>query len=716
MIGNDFQQRREYITKLVKEIEQLCEGLPNNVDKKGFQKAVKNLEHYKFNLFIVGEAKAGKSTLINALIGKEVLPTGPLQCSSAIIEICCSKDDQDFWVEIRYADNHEERKEFEWSDDDRQEFAELIRKVGSVQEKYSKIPATSVDSYIVDHQHELDNAGKVVKDNLPIDEWFLESDLLRDDSAESLLDEYLSERSLGDIPTAITIGTWFKGTIFDGFRIIDSPGIGAVGGVQNITFNRIKEADSILFAHSLVEKVESKTLSNFIKEHAPEKHEKPIYLVLTKRNVVELEDDVIVKVEAAQNYCRGSIEKNHVFNTDSIARLTLHDIQNQQENDIETLRETYRSRVEKYEAKVSNKSNQYGEKALIKRKLKLLDDTIRAYPNLRSDQLKAKITEVANFGDLEEVINELITQSSDIIIQKILKMLHFGCREIINQIDDDINLHAKKIKDPQIFENEINHRNKKLKAYINEIEKFIEDVRSSYIGVHQVQRKEFDRIKSNFDEVYKKIKSDTSYRELLPYQTEKYIQKIYIAYSYALNKYQKDLKSLIQANTTKIKHAFIEEQKRLNLKNERDENPIRFPNIDVVSLEIYAIEKIYQLANLDRDPDGILENIASFFGYRYKKFDEKSFHKNIYDWIKKQINELDSHTQDATKNYIDLFADPFKKKVYAVVNERIEAIEKIKQSKISNQQINKKIEGKIQLKEELHKRLDRINELKVNFE
>lgn len=38
-----------------------------------------------FNLMILGEAKSGKSTFINAFIGKEVVPMDVRQCTSAII-------------------------------------------------------------------------------------------------------------------------------------------------------------------------------------------------------------------------------------------------------------------------------------------------------------------------------------------------------------------------------------------------------------------------------------------------------------------------------------------------------------------------------------------------------------------------------------------------------------------------------------------------------
>ena len=47
----------------------------------------KNSYKNKFVLMIAGEAKSGKSTFINAFLGKEILPTDAKQCTNSIIKI-----------------------------------------------------------------------------------------------------------------------------------------------------------------------------------------------------------------------------------------------------------------------------------------------------------------------------------------------------------------------------------------------------------------------------------------------------------------------------------------------------------------------------------------------------------------------------------------------------------------------------------------------------
>lgn len=51
------------------------------------EKRVDNIRQDKFLLMIAGEAKSGKSTFINAYLGKEILPMDVKQCTAAIVEI-----------------------------------------------------------------------------------------------------------------------------------------------------------------------------------------------------------------------------------------------------------------------------------------------------------------------------------------------------------------------------------------------------------------------------------------------------------------------------------------------------------------------------------------------------------------------------------------------------------------------------------------------------
>ena len=69
---------------------------------------------------------------------------------------------------------------------------------------------------------------------------------------------------------------------FDGLRLVDSPGVNAVGGFQDATHGYIREANAVLFVHSLDSPVESASFRNFVNNVVPEHTRETLFLVLTK--------------------------------------------------------------------------------------------------------------------------------------------------------------------------------------------------------------------------------------------------------------------------------------------------------------------------------------------------------------------------------------------------------------------------------------------------
>ena len=79
---------------------------------------------------------------------------------------------------------------------------------------------------------------------------------------------------------------------FEEVRIVDTPGVNAIGGVQDITFDYLHEADAIIFLHSVEDAIESKSFQDFTKGVASTRSNEVMFLVLTKagnRNSREVE-------------------------------------------------------------------------------------------------------------------------------------------------------------------------------------------------------------------------------------------------------------------------------------------------------------------------------------------------------------------------------------------------------------------------------------------
>ena len=105
---NNYKQTKEAVLKVYEDFLPILASVKKDketsYDKSLVQleKHADNLKNDKFLLMIVGEAKSGKSTFINAYLGEEILPMDVKQCTSAIVEIRYGKK---FVLNVTYADD-----------------------------------------------------------------------------------------------------------------------------------------------------------------------------------------------------------------------------------------------------------------------------------------------------------------------------------------------------------------------------------------------------------------------------------------------------------------------------------------------------------------------------------------------------------------------------------------------------------------------------------
>ena len=86
MIVNGYKEKKKRVLAIYDSFVKLCELAGKPVSDSISSQAEK-IRAEIFNLMILGEAKSGKSTFINAYLGKEVVPMDVRQCTSAIIKI-----------------------------------------------------------------------------------------------------------------------------------------------------------------------------------------------------------------------------------------------------------------------------------------------------------------------------------------------------------------------------------------------------------------------------------------------------------------------------------------------------------------------------------------------------------------------------------------------------------------------------------------------------
>ena len=241
-------------------------------------KTADKIEHEVFNLMVLGEAKSGKSTFINAYLGEEILPMDELQCTSSIIEI---KRGDKFELKAQKASGDEIIiTEFN-------EITEFLQTHAAIPDEYRNIPITTINNWLLEYKDKkiLEND---IKDFLNEKE-VKEANIFKIDEKEykDLICKYINENKSkwNEIIIKIEI-TYTLPEAMQGITIIDSPGVGAGGNVGKITEDYIEKADAIIFIKSLVwQALENNSfqelIRNKITNKITNKKKEPMFLVFT---------------------------------------------------------------------------------------------------------------------------------------------------------------------------------------------------------------------------------------------------------------------------------------------------------------------------------------------------------------------------------------------------------------------------------------------------
>jgi Dynamin family len=87
-------------------LDQLA-ALGTDQDREQLAALRDRLDAARLRVLVVGEAKRGKSTLINALLGRAVLPAGVTPLTAVATTVRYGDDPR---AEVRFADGHEEKQ------------------------------------------------------------------------------------------------------------------------------------------------------------------------------------------------------------------------------------------------------------------------------------------------------------------------------------------------------------------------------------------------------------------------------------------------------------------------------------------------------------------------------------------------------------------------------------------------------------------------------
>jgi len=101
---------RHGVLALLEELLSCAAGLLPDAGRRNLADARTRVAQDRFNLVVLGEFKRGKSTLINALLERDLLPTGVVPLTSVVTAIGAGDDDR---LIITYSDGHDREQPVE---------------------------------------------------------------------------------------------------------------------------------------------------------------------------------------------------------------------------------------------------------------------------------------------------------------------------------------------------------------------------------------------------------------------------------------------------------------------------------------------------------------------------------------------------------------------------------------------------------------------------
>lgn len=139
MISKDYKQNKEQVLAIYDSFKKVCEESEKKVSKN-IESFAQKIKDDVFKLMVLGEAKSGKSTFINAYLGKEVVPMDVRQCTSAIIEI---KSGKEFKLKAKTAAGGET------SISGYEKISNFLKTHATISDKYRTIPITTINNEIL---------------------------------------------------------------------------------------------------------------------------------------------------------------------------------------------------------------------------------------------------------------------------------------------------------------------------------------------------------------------------------------------------------------------------------------------------------------------------------------------------------------------------------------------------------------------------------------
>ena len=319
-----YRQYKENVLKdydgFVKMIDEIRQGkeTPYDHSMEQLEKQATNIRKDRFMLMVVGEAKSGKSTFINAYLKKNILPMDVKQCTNAIVEI---KDGEKYRLTATYADGRTTVL------DDESEIRTFMAANAAMDDDYRGIPVSLINNELLMKWQDRPAREEEIRDllkNVAEDNIYR----VKPEEYESKIRTYISERKKDwrKLVKTITIEYPFEDKELKGIEILDTPGVNAEGKVGDITNQFVENANAVMFLKPVTgQALEATSFKKFLNSKSADRNRNAMFLVLTRAaNETEQHMGAILQ-EAFRQF--GNINEHQIIPVDSKAELFANSIE-----------------------------------------------------------------------------------------------------------------------------------------------------------------------------------------------------------------------------------------------------------------------------------------------------------------------------------------------------------------------------------------------------
>ena len=342
-----YDKRRDYLVSKLNMISEVALSLGIEETVNYIQKSVSELKDDKFRVVVVGEFSRGKSTFINALIGKRIFPSSTKPTTTILNKISYSEFPK---YRVIFRD-----KENSYRDITEDEFKKIV---------------APKEPIMGNEQSEYD-----YKNNL----------------------EKISNIAFADIgyPTELCKG---------GVEIVDTPGTNDLDPArEEITYKFIPESDVAIMLLSASQAL-SESEMNFLKDRIKKADIQKIYFVINFKDRIRDEKDQMKIIEYVREHLESVVEKPKMFMVSAKGALNYRRARNNEDvkGEIPTIESTGFIELEENISEfLAN------EKGCIKLS-KFIDRGIRISADLIKDSISISLgTLNISLNELEEKINKL---------------------------------------------------------------------------------------------------------------------------------------------------------------------------------------------------------------------------------------------------------------------------------------------------------------------